>query len=74
MDPSRNDREEEEKMRKEVKASKKQWRRIRKARFAFLDADGGNQQDGGDPQSVKPGRSSTADEKKIDESTIGFGQ
>lgn len=39
MDPNKKEREEEEKMRKEVKASKKQWRAIRKQRFAFLDAN-----------------------------------
>ena len=33
------EREEEEKLRKEVKASKKQWRAIRKQRFGFLDSD-----------------------------------
>ena len=41
MDPNKKEREEEEKLRKEVKASKKQWRLIRKERFAFLDANGG---------------------------------
>lgn len=39
MDPNRKEREEEDKLRKDVKASKKQWRRIRQERFAFLDAD-----------------------------------
>ncbi len=37
MDPNKKDREEEEKMRKEVKIAKKAWRAIRKERFAFLD-------------------------------------
>jgi hypothetical protein len=37
MDPNKKEREEEENLRKEVKASKKQWRAIRKERFAFLD-------------------------------------
>ena len=39
MDPNKKEREEEEKLRTEVKASKKQWRMIRKERFAFLDAN-----------------------------------
>jgi hypothetical protein len=39
MDPNKKEREEEEKLRKEVKASKKQWREIRKHRFAFLDSN-----------------------------------
>jgi hypothetical protein len=38
MDPNKKEREEEQKLRKEVKASKKQWRRIRQERFQFLDA------------------------------------
>lgn len=39
MDPNKKEREEEESLRKEVKASKKQWRKIRQERFQFLDAD-----------------------------------
>merc|ERR1712196_640406 len=39
MDPNKKEREEEQKLRKEVKASKKQWRTIRKERFSFLDAN-----------------------------------
>ena len=39
LDPNRKDREEEQKLRKEVKASKKRWRMIRSERFAFLDTD-----------------------------------
>lgn len=38
-DPNKKEREEEQKLRKEVKASKKQWRSIRKQRFSFLDAN-----------------------------------
>mmetsp|Transcript_19407 Transcript_19407/g.29551 ORF Transcript_19407/g.29551 Transcript_19407/m.29551 type:complete len:656 (+) Transcript_19407:14-1981(+) len=37
-DPNKKEREEQERMRKEVKASKKQWRRIRRERFSFLDS------------------------------------
>lgn len=37
MDPNKKERQEEEKLRKEVKASKKAWRAIRKERFGFLD-------------------------------------
>jgi hypothetical protein len=40
MDPNKKERQEEEKLRKEVKASKKQWRIIRKERFGFLDVNG----------------------------------
>ena len=39
LDPNRKEREEEERLRAEVKASKKRWRMIRQERFAFLDAD-----------------------------------
>ena len=39
MDPNKKEREEEQKLRKEVKASKKQWRMIRKQRFSFLDSN-----------------------------------
>jgi hypothetical protein len=39
MDPNKKEREEEEKLRREVKASKKQWRMIRRERFAFLDVN-----------------------------------
>ena len=38
MDPNKKEREEEEKLKKEVKASKRAWRKIRKERFAFLDS------------------------------------
>jgi hypothetical protein len=37
MDPNKKEREEEEKIRKEVKIAKKTWRAIRKERFGFLD-------------------------------------
>jgi len=40
IDPSRKEREAEEKMRREVKASKRAWRGIRREQFAFLDASG----------------------------------
>jgi hypothetical protein len=39
IDPTKKEREEEEALRKEVKQSKKQWRKIRQERFAFLDAN-----------------------------------
>jgi hypothetical protein len=39
LDPNRKEREEEEKLRKDVKASKKAWRRIRHERFQFLDGE-----------------------------------
>mmetsp|Transcript_24310 Transcript_24310/g.52667 ORF Transcript_24310/g.52667 Transcript_24310/m.52667 type:complete len:779 (-) Transcript_24310:222-2558(-) len=38
MDPNKDEREEEQRLKKEVKASKKAWRRIREERFKFLDA------------------------------------
>lgn len=37
VDPNKKEREEEEKIRKEVRASKKAWRKIREDRFKFLD-------------------------------------
>jgi hypothetical protein len=47
LDPNRKEREEEEKLRKDVKASKKAWRRIRHERFQFLDGEmeSGNHED-----------------------------
>ena len=39
VDPNRKAREEEEKLRKEVKASKRAWRRVRQERFPFLDME-----------------------------------
>ena len=47
MDPNKKEREEEENLRKDVKASKKHWRKIRQERFQFLDAttaQGGEEQ------------------------------
>lgn len=37
VDPNKKEREEEEKTRKEVRASKRAWRKIREERFKFLD-------------------------------------
>lgn len=37
VDPNKKEREEEERLKKEVKASKKAWRRLREERFKFLD-------------------------------------
>jgi hypothetical protein len=37
LDPNKKDREEEERIRKEVRASKKAWKKIRDERFKFLD-------------------------------------
>ena len=37
LDPNKKEREEEEKIKKEVRASKKAWRKIREERFKFLD-------------------------------------
>lgn len=38
LDPNKKEREEEEHVKKEVRASKKQWRKIRQERFQFLDS------------------------------------
>ena len=38
FDPNRKERQEEENLRKEVKASKKIWRKIRQERFTFLNS------------------------------------
>jgi len=37
VDPNKKEREEEEKIKKEVRASKRAWRKIREERFKFLD-------------------------------------
>lgn len=39
LDPNKKEREEETRLKKEVKASKKAWRKIRQQRFQFLDSD-----------------------------------
>lgn len=39
MDPNKKEREEETRLRKQVKASKKAWRKIREQRFKFLDTN-----------------------------------
>jgi hypothetical protein len=38
MDPNKKEREEETRLKKQVKASKRAWRKIREQRFKFLDA------------------------------------
>ena len=65
MDPNKKEREEEAKLRKEVKASKKQWRAIRKERFAFLDANAPS----GERSTSGMGSVTTAglEEKKVEE-------
>jgi hypothetical protein len=68
MDPNKKEREDEEKLRKEVKASKKQWRRIRSQRFAFLDASANRTPS---MTSKTTAVIDTSDEKKMDESTLG---
>eukprot|EP00536_Pseudo-nitzschia_multiseries_P009949 jgi/Psemu1/258613/estExt_Genewise1Plus.C_2900035 len=72
MDPNKKEREEEEKLRKEVKASKKQWRTIRKERFSFLDANQGAQESGGASMAglgsvTTAGFGGRIDEKKVDD-------
>lgn len=68
LDPNKKEREEEQKLRKEVKASKKQWRSIRKQRFSFLDA---NVTASGDSMNGMSVIVTTAgvEEKKIDDSS-----
>mmetsp|Transcript_16796 Transcript_16796/g.25138 ORF Transcript_16796/g.25138 Transcript_16796/m.25138 type:complete len:741 (-) Transcript_16796:252-2474(-) len=39
MDPNKKEREEETRLKKQVKASKKAWRKIREQRFKFLDGN-----------------------------------
>lgn len=63
FDPNREEREEEAKLRKEVKASKKQWRAIRKERFAFLDTNATS----GAASTVAGSVNSATEEKKVDE-------
>lgn len=45
MDPNKKERIGEESLRKDVKASKKQWRKIRQERFPFLDSSQTQQQE-----------------------------
>jgi hypothetical protein len=70
MDPNKKEREEEEKLRKEVKQSKKHWRVIRKERFAFLDANAGG--DGTRQRSLET--NTTVEEKKIEDSVHSVSQ
>lgn len=65
MDPNKKEREEEKKLRKEVKASKKQWRMIRKERFAFLDANSSSGE--GDASGVGSVTTAGFEEKKVDD-------
>lgn len=44
MDPNKEEREEEEKTKAAVKASKKQWKKIREERFDFLNRNNEEQQ------------------------------
>jgi hypothetical protein len=62
VDPNKKEREEEEKRQKEIKASKKHWRRIRRERFAFLDVQNGGSR-GKNAQGL-------SDEKKVDVSEV----
>jgi hypothetical protein len=64
MDPNKKERLEEENLRKEVKASKKQWRRIRRERFSFLDASASRD------DSIVTGAEGL-EEKKLDEAMFG---
>ncbi len=62
IDPNKKEREEEEKRQKEIKASKKRWRRIRQERFAFLDMQVGGSR-GKNAQGL-------SEEKKVDLSEV----
>lgn len=66
MDPNKKEREEEEKLRKEVKASKKHWRVIRKERFGFLDVNTGTTKGGGG-KSFNNTTSRGNEEKKVND-------
>lgn len=65
MDPNKKEREEEEKLRKEVKSSKKQWRMIRKERFAFLDMNATS--GSGDASGLGSVTTGSMEEKKADD-------
>lgn len=52
MDPNKKEREEEETLKREVKASKKQWRKIRQERFKFLDSNMEHVGGGGDEKKM----------------------
>lgn len=67
MDPNKKERQEEESLRKEVKASKKQWRRIRRERFGFLDASNSR-------QNSFTTRTTGAEEKKLDGESTAYGE
>lgn len=69
-DPNRKEREEEESLRKEVKASKKQWRKIRRERFPFLDGADGTKSSVASKTSGNP----NVEEKKIDDTSVDFGR
>ena len=70
MDPNRKDREKEEALRKEVKASKRAWRQIRTERFPFLDADA----EAEESDRIQNGSvEGSMDEKKADDSMAGGG-
>jgi hypothetical protein len=60
FDPNKKEREEEERLRKEVKASKKAWRKIRQERFAFLDSAATS----GGASTAKSSNASKSEEKK----------
>ena len=63
LDPNRKEREAEEQLRQEVKASKKAWRKVRAERFPFLDLDVDVDMDGQSGQ----------EEKKVDVSDPATG-
>jgi len=39
IDPNKKDRDDHQQLKKEIKASKKCWRKIRAERFSFLDTN-----------------------------------
>ena len=59
MDPNRKEREEEEKLQEDIKASKKHWRKIRRERFSFLDTESSS-------AASKKGSAVSHEEKKTD--------
>jgi hypothetical protein len=81
VDPNRKVREIEEKLKREVKASKKAWRRVRQERFSFLDADVESTGDGAmaaddeadDQVPHITNENTTKEEKKVDSETESRG-
>jgi hypothetical protein len=70
MDPNRKAREQEEKLRKEVKASKRAWRQIRHERFQFLDVDIATNNEGGDTNNNNNSSSNKLQQQQPEEQLV----